>query len=723
MPMGPDYIYCLVDRPGQNPNFWGLDASGNPKLAARPYFLEYSPDGWMELAIQNVRNRKYWGVDRSVSIPFGYVEDGATLLKHILYTLGPETPVYLKVCCRRLDYTPGVEYGYWYKQTYMGQVDFSSFNHKGTKVTCTTLEDGLPKYLRANENTVYELPMNAPESILVKMDGIRLHEQLNYQDVDGVDFDDTTVVNNGFTPTAYLNKDGDSINFSYQSQILQNVTPLTFPDKVSQTNCLAQNLSQQAITVRISGRSEFVGTKQNAGTPKWAFRRRFLTSSSTIPTQNDYQIQSSGFSVGQTVGTDFSVDVVMNPGDRLYSEGIFFGGISGSFGVQFTKNSKFKIEFITRQPATYVRHLRPQYILNELLKKITDGQYTADELDGVTNYFGTNRYDNVVFTCGNALRGFEDAVLKINFADFFGFWDGIDSVGITTTAAPGKVRMGTKPELIDFTNSISLGQVANLQVTMFKDVLFNELGIGYPIIKNEQGTLNGNDEYNCGFLFSMGTSLFPAKLNKVPNIKTSCYEQENTRIQTDGKVSTDYKNDNENYANHIGRNLIPANGDIPAHYELDRTLNVGATGLLEPDTVWNMFLSPKRNIERNGPYIRSCMMLQDMRMLRYVSCDKNNKLVTYVGGVKEEKADVNIGAMGDRFFIPVIFDFECIAPFDLLDLLDVNPLQVFNFDFDGNNYRGILVEVGLVPGADTKQNYKLLCTADNDITKLVDYYG
>jgi len=159
-------------------------ANGKIVLKNKPYLLEFSPEGWDGIAVQNILNRRYWGIDRSVSVPLSYVQDGAKILKHILLNKGIEESVYLVIAKQEIDYTPGVSYGYWYKQIYRGEVDFSTYDHSGVKVTCNTLEDGLPKYLKANENTTYELPMNVADAIFVKMDGIKLHESINYQIID-----------------------------------------------------------------------------------------------------------------------------------------------------------------------------------------------------------------------------------------------------------------------------------------------------------------------------------------------------------------------------------------------------------------------------------------------------------------------------------------------------------------------------------------------------------
>ncbi len=101
---GTDYIFALQDK---NYNFWKLDSTGMVTINSQPYFLEYSPDGWYDLSIKNIRNLKYWGIDRTVSIPLQYVKDAAKILKHIFYTLGIEESVYLVIAYQKLDYQAG----------------------------------------------------------------------------------------------------------------------------------------------------------------------------------------------------------------------------------------------------------------------------------------------------------------------------------------------------------------------------------------------------------------------------------------------------------------------------------------------------------------------------------------------------------------------------------------------------------------------------------------
>jgi len=99
---GSSYLFAIQDKDFR---FWKLD-NGVIKCTAAPYFLEFSPAGWQEISVQNIRNKKYWGIDRSVTIPLSYVNDGATILKHIFLTKGLEEPVYLSILEQQLFYQP-----------------------------------------------------------------------------------------------------------------------------------------------------------------------------------------------------------------------------------------------------------------------------------------------------------------------------------------------------------------------------------------------------------------------------------------------------------------------------------------------------------------------------------------------------------------------------------------------------------------------------------------
>ena len=69
-------------------------------------------------------------------------------------------------------------------------------------------------------------------------------------------------------------------------------------------------------------------------------------------------------------------------------------------------------------------------------------------------------------------------------------------------------------------------------------------------------------------------------------------------------------------------------------------------GLLEPDSVYNLGLSPKRCLLNNGAYIRSVLRNGN---LKFTTSSKNKEVVS--GGVTE-KEDVVIITLDSPFFKP-----------------------------------------------------------------------
>ena len=720
MVQGHDYIFALMD--GQN-NFYCILNDGSVSLTSQPYFLKFSPSGWDDIAIKNIRNKKYFGIDRSVSLPLSYVRDGGKIIKHVLYNDGIEASLYLVIAQQQLDYVPGVHYGFWYKKLFRGEVDLSAFTHDSSKVTVTTLEDGLAKYLKSNESTIQEYPFDE-SAINVKMDGINLHEKLNYQEIDKFEIVRSLYGLSFLTPATFINAEGDSTGIIMQTQTLQDLGGLTWDQILALDNYIVRNVGSTTVNIKLSGRMELKCTDM-VSLPAYAFRARFLTSTQTLVNQNLYQIPFPVFSsgvystgnmdVGQTYFADYEINIPLQPNEKLFFEGIYFGGPGSEVKIEFTENSKFKIEFITRKPTTYIKAYRPQALFQKIIASVTEGKYIAD----MSMYLLNNK--DVVFTSGNAIRGIEDATIKISLNDFFEFWDSFDSVGLFER--DGMVDFGRKKEMIDTSNVIPLGIPAfsTLKVSIAKEYLLNELEIGYAEMDNEVGVLNGKQEFNTKFLFSVGTVKSPAKLSKIPNTTASCYQIEKIRVTTFDKDSTDYKADNKNFVLHIEANQQPESGIIPAHYKLNRDLNSTVTnGLVEAGTVFNLYLSPKRNLLRNADFIHSCFYRNEAKVFSFKSASDNQSLVC--DGIVE-KDDVPLSSLDDPFFQPIYFDGEFNAPDNIIDLLDVNPLQVLSFSINGETFKGVMMDGGISPSTRKTQEYKLLSLATNDLTKLTDFYG
>src|SRR3954469_25537092 len=155
---GKDFIYFLFDE--NNNSYYAYGDTVLKSGSLRP--LEFTPDGWKKIQLQNVRNPTYFAIDRTFSVPLDYVKDGAQILKYIYTNFGVEAKVFMVICEQQL-YFDATEYGFYYTLLYKGEIDLANYKHDGVKVTVNIMEGGMVKLLKAYENTKYEIHVDVPD--------------------------------------------------------------------------------------------------------------------------------------------------------------------------------------------------------------------------------------------------------------------------------------------------------------------------------------------------------------------------------------------------------------------------------------------------------------------------------------------------------------------------------------------------------------------------------
>lgn len=711
---GPDLIFFFQDSLHR---FWNVLSNGDVELNANPYPLQFSPDGWQETGVKNVRNRRYWGIDRMVSSDFKYVEDAAKILKHILYTRGIEESVFLVICEQNLQYDAGVSYGYWYKQIFRSEIDLSTFEHNGAYVTCATVEEGLAKHLKANENTPYEFDLSVPDAITVKMDGVIQLEKVRYSFVDGYEIIKSNTSSRFIVPLSFLGKDGSYSPVAFVDAMVQSVTGLTVEQIVASTYYFGSfPVSLFApVSMVITGTFKI---KVNQNDPGATFNLRFLKTGQTTADQSLYQVISGhALTVGASYEIPISMTIPLSPGENVFLEWVYVMGDPSSVDIkfEFLPGSTMNVDYSYRQPTTYIRGLRPQYLFAQLIDKLTGGLYTAADCV----YFGDLQNFDKIFTSGDGIRGIDTAKLIISFSQFFEFWDTYDAVGIQELV--NTVLFDRKKILTDDTNLVDLGEVSKISIKIDKTLPFNELAVGYPDDKNENGVLNGKNAVNTTFNFSMGTTRTPRKYNKVSPVKTDCYAIENIRISTTNKDTTDNKADGDPYVLHVVDTITTGSGTNPDHYDLDRSYNAFVTGVDQASTLYNLELSPKNCVIRSGDFLHSCFYKADGENVKFISADRNAGM-TYTNGstVVVENADFHLGDLAAPFFTNVMLVVETDAP---NELLEAAPSACFQFSLNGKVYVGIPDSTGVSLVRKGKQTYEFFSHPDNVLTDLIDYYG
>lgn len=484
-------------------------------------------------------------------------------------------------------------------------------------------------------------------------------------------------------------------------------------------------------TAVISGVVEF---KCTVNDPGLGFRMRFIRSNQSITDQLAYQILQNGNPTpGQTYTYNINLAIPLQAGERLYLEGIYFGGVTGAIdiGLSFTDNCKLSIKYKNTFRITQAKAYRPSVLLQKVLDKVTGGGYQ------VVSTLLTGDNDLRMLTSGDALRGLSGAVIKTSLMKIFQLFD------MQLDAAMGIINnvlhFENKKYWYDNTTVINIGSVANLKTNQSGDYLFNTVTIGYPNQNYNQalGDVNGKLEPCVTQSYTLPITCVSKALQLTTDIRADMYGIEFTRINLEGKTTVDSSSDNDTFCIKVAAKAAGA-----TNYTLDRSLNPYVSVVIDPSynmdaatqadlvsaydqaKAFNLLLTPKQCLYNHGAFIRGCLRKLDGKWVRYNVSDKFALLkVSPPGGrVVYERSDVQVGDFDQPYFDGVQFDFETKTPFNLQDILAQNPVQAFQFEYQGAVLQGVNIKVGMQPANQKSQVWSLLSVPANNLSQLIEVW-
>lgn len=673
---GRDFIYFLFDE--NNNSYYQYGDTALLTASLKP--LEFTPDGWTKIQLQNQRNPTYFAIDRSFSVPLEYLKDGGQILKHIYYNFGVEAKVYMSICKQELFFD-NTNYGFYYTLLYKGEIDLAQFKHDGTKVIVNIMEGGMVKLIKAYENTKYEIPVDVPDAVDVLMDGVELKAAADYTIQPGN--------TGGLHLPGWLFINSEGTNFSTE---LQTVYLRAGAINTSTSDeWIMRNFSDKNLNLNIDG---FIKVRSTANTGIYIFG--FETSGGTqLPVYVNNNLPG-----GIDINIPFNVNISLQPGEKLFS----IASWSNTLFLLKYLDGEITISYRSIYKSTTIKALRPLYVFQQLISKISNGAYTPQ-----STFLDNNK--DIVLTCGDAIRGITGAKIKTSLRDFFTSYNSHFGIGMGMMG--NTLRLEEKVFWVDYIDPIDLGEVSKMKVSPATDLLINNVKIGTP--NQEYDDVNGKQEFNTTHEYSAPITRIAKDLNLISVYRADCYGIEFTRLNLDGKTTTDNDSDNDVFMIQIED---AAQNDGLWH--LDRFLNAGATGLLTPSTVFNLYLTPARGLRRNGNYIRSLFYKLDAKYLSFQTTDKNDAVVA--GGITE-KADVQIASLNAALFSCNYLEFEVGLKFNPFDLLNANPLRAFKGTWAGWPFMGIPNKISFQPGDYAPQTFQLLAAPDQDFQPLITIDG
>jgi hypothetical protein len=686
-----DELYCITDDQGR----CAVNNNGTVDFVSTITPLAVSPDGWQEKSIKYARNMTNFGMWRNFTNPLKYVKDAAYIVRDQLYRFGTERKLYQVI--HRLDKTFGG--GWIHRLFYKGELDLSQAEDTDTAMQVNIMEGDLIKLFKANENTTYEIDIDVPDAVTVQMDGHFLNEKQNFIIPGGISFTGDHILY-----VSFINKEGNAFGVAPYTVNGKNGTP----DVTTSPDFFLASTVQSIGSNSLAGNVTF-STFNNGGPFSYTLILRY--SSGLIVTLATI----SGTSIGDTYTLPFNYNL-----DLLDGEEYFLYAISAGTPINY-HDSEFSVSFKSRYKTTYIKALRPVYIAQKLLDKITGGGYTFN-----STYLSTE-WENLLITSGDGIRaygsagalnpGFTAPKLKISWSEFY---EGYNvPCNLSSFIRNQILNIEKKEDVFKPTIQQAMGEVTDLVVNTAKDFQYNVVKIGYPNTDTEG--VNGRDEFNVTQTYTSPITRVNKVYELVSKIIASMYEIEITRINLDGKTTTDDNNDNRNFFLHVEKTATTGSGTQPAtYYKLLRNTYTSISGLLNPASAFNLELHPELCLYRHGNIIRSIFYWQDAKDLVFQTSDKNGNVVvmngttTYIGN-----KNIRVGTLSPALFIPLTFKYTSPMPNGFVNTMDAGPDGTFSFQYNGDTHYGFPVDVGIQPANRPAQESTLLCSPQTDLTKLI----
>lgn len=718
---GKEWLYFLLDSMGRS---WRKE---NGLIVAKndPVPLKFTPSGWQDISIAWARDLTLFGVNRNFTLPLGFVQDAYEIMKYIKANKNFEEKLYLLIQKQKLYIDPSVYY-FWYDFFYRGQMDLTSSvdDYTAQQTTMSVKEGRITKSFTANQGTTYPLELYVGDAaaeaaagiVNVKLDGITLRQTGDYAVVDGLEILKSQQGTNFFLPFIHLTDEGISTGIEFSSQDLKNVSGLSFADKLNDPDwgVHSANTNTNPIQVDIEFDLSFTATRNDL---PFGFRARFLKSTQTLVNQNDYQVFTSAPVVGATNNFIGSLSITLQPDERLYFEGIFFGGTTGAIDIDvvFNPGSNVTFTYDNRFKPTFIKAMKPRNAFQQIIGNMTN----LTQADAVSALLDANA--NYVMTSGDGVRSLPGAVIKSNANQFFNSYNVLLNAGIGIQQ--GKIMMEKKEFFFQSDNPIPLGQVRDPKGSDLTDVLVNTVVIGWP--NQDYGSIeagqnvNGRQEPNTTHTYGSSVVSIVKQLTLVSDYRADAIGSEFERINLDGKTTSDSSSDNDVFLFDIDLAHPQVDPVVGTYYNLFRDHYDVITGLLKPETWFNLRMTPARLMETHRSWLNSLFHGFEGQYLNFLIADKNEDLYTQQGSViVRENADFQISS-SPRILIPRIMEITPEAPQEIVSLLDENPNRCFSYIHpNGNTYKGFNFKVGLAANTLQEQAFQLIYTPDTDLTSL-----
>lgn len=364
----------------------------------------------------------------------------------------------------------------------------------------------------------------------------------------------------------------------------------------------------------------------------------------------------------------------------------------------------------TQEPESEAQGVMVYEAFSQVVQAIT-GQsgFYSEHLGKTENGYGSDGAGSLrMITNGYQIRGINKSIY-CTLRELIDTFAGIDGIGLGIEKVNGRERVRVEPLTYWYqaAKMMRLDYVKDIEKEVEKDLIFNQMEVGPTHWANEK--INNLDEFNAKRSWTMPITQVKNLLDlKIPYI-TSGYSIEFTRREKD-KPTTDSRYDSNNFVIQMKR---IEGGFAPAKDEAFSSV----TGVISPETCYNLELSPRRCLARNGRLIRAGLYKREDQNISFAAGDANTGMSsTLTGGSGVgENSSILVSTLDVPLFLPEVYYVRAKltkAQMDLLGVTDMsadqNIFQYIEFSKTNSDYkRGYVLEAR--PASNSNEvNLKLL---------------
>lgn len=622
---------------------------------------------WDDVEI-SAKRKGLGGVIRAFSNKFEFVKGAYELIENEYLTN------YLKASAVLII---GVLNDSWsYNEKFRCNLDFSSYESDGYVISINSIDDSVASVINANKSQIYDIPVSELSPSSLYYDRMDLNNEAEWsvnpsedQAEEGV-YEiviDRTQGMSSFFPLVYKTDNFPVKNIIAVSDQLLNINDF------HGDYYMVKGISAYPVNLKVS--FNILAHRPNDSRVALSLFFVILKNGERVNVLSEFRFNE--WDKYYYINKNYTLSLDQN--DRFIIYFSSAGGDDENVKVTVRDVGELSVSYVGKNSPVNIDVFTPNKLLTSLLSKM--GVSLPGEL-----LPGNTPIPHIA--AAESIRGMTDAKVHTSFSKFCEFAKAV--LGYDYEISGNKVVFRHVSSFFDSSQLKALDYVNNMELSVDESMIYSGVDVGFE--KKEYDEINGRDEFHTTSSFSTGVNVKDNVMKLISPYRADHYGVEFLA----NKRNEDTKDDSSD------NDLFILDAKVyDGKLVLRRVANSGAsldiTGVLFPQSVFNVVYSPRNMLISNKDYLAACT-----DYLSFTASDGNSSVM--IAGVPETQAI----SMGNE---SRIFRVESIS----VDTVGLSPFPgeykgVITFDYAGRTYSGWVKEITEKTGKKQTTSYNLLCS-------------